>query len=151
MSSITGIDGESFHSFIPSAQLHEEDKKTIEKIRDAGYKIPKYNILEEYKQHQFFNDDEANEFDESAIISKYAQIFMRKSQYTKTQAAAIFQCRYRMKLNREMRRRKELMKSSIIGFFIRKFFCKFKAKSSAQDDNTHFYLKFSINVKFYHF
>ena len=54
MSSITGIDGESFHSFIPSAYLHEEDRKTIEKIRDAGYKIPKYNILEEYKQHQIF-------------------------------------------------------------------------------------------------
>ena len=31
MSSITGIDGESFHSFIPSAYLHEEDRKTIEK------------------------------------------------------------------------------------------------------------------------
>ena len=76
---------------------------------------------------------------------------MRKSQYTKTQAAAIFQCRYRIKLNREMRRRKELMKSSIIGFFIRKFFCKFKAKSSIQDDNNHFYLKFSINVKLQHF
>lgn len=147
MSSISGIGGEVFHSFVPSAQLHEEDRKTVEKVRDAGYKIPKYNILEDYTKLRIFNDDEADEFDENAKIVKYSQIFMRKSQYTKAQAAAIFQCRYRMKLNREMKRRKQLMKSSIIGFFIRKFFCKFKAKSSIQDDNNnHFYVKFSINV-----
>ena len=146
MSSITGLDGESFHSFIPSAQIHEEDRKTIEKVRDAGYKIPKYNIIEEYKQLQLFNDDEADEFDQNTKITKYAQIFMRKSQYTPAQAAGIFQCRYRMKLNREMKRRKELMKSSTIGFFIRKYFCKFRAKSSVQQDNNHFYVKFSVKV-----
>ena len=88
----TGAKGEAFRSFKPSAQLHEEDRKTIEKVREAGYIVPKYNILEDYKKlQQHFLDEEAEGFEEAKKLTKYAQIFAQPKKYTKAQAAAIFQ------------------------------------------------------------
>ena len=115
--------GQDSKSFKPNAVLTIEDKKTIEKVRDAEYVIPKCDILkDDNKLQKHFLDEEAEHFDENKKISKYAKIFMRQISMTPTQAAVIFQFRFRLKLKREEKRRKELMESSLIGFFIRKYF-----------------------------
>jgi len=111
--------GQDSKSFKPNAVLTIEDKKTIEKVRDAGYVIPKCDIpKDDNKLQKHFLDEEAEHFDENKKISKYAKIFMRQISMTPTQAAVIFQFRFRLKLKREEKRRKELMESSLIGFFI---------------------------------
>lgn len=142
---VKGATGECFKSFTPNAILTEEDRKTIEKVREAGYKIPKYNVLQEYQVlRNHFMDDEAEQFEENKKISKYAEIFARESSLSRTQAAALFQARYRFKLNREKKRMKKLMESSVIGFFARKYYCNFKTSKIDPSDDKTFYVKYMI-------
>ena len=142
---IQGGSGEGFKEFKPSAVLTDEDKKTMDKVRDAGYKVPKYDIIKEYQNLQkHFLDDEAQRFDENRKIAKYAKMSMTGSSKTPAQAAAVFQCRYRFKIMREEKRRKELLQGCNIGFFVRKYFCHFRSKKIDPEDSRHFYVKYLI-------
>jgi hypothetical protein len=120
---IHGGSGKYFKSFVPTAELQEEDQKTIEKVREAGYKVPKFDVLDNYmKLQQHFIDGQAQEFDDNKMVSKYAKIFSQGPKMNKTQAAAFFVARYRLKCIREQKRRKELLQQCTIAFFARKYF-----------------------------
>ncbi|CAI2361096.1 unnamed protein product [Moneuplotes crassus] len=142
---IEGVGNAGFKEFKPDAVLTDEDRKIKDKVRDAGYKIPKYDIIRDYKKMQkHFLDDEATHFDENKKIAKYAQIFMKASSFTPAQAAALFQCRYKLKLLREEKRRKEMMEGSTIGFFVRKYYCNFRCKKDDPDNTNHLYVKYIV-------
>jgi len=135
---IQGGSGECFKSFVPSYELKEEDCKIIEKVREAGYKVPKYSPIDDYlKLQQHLIDEQAQEFDDNRKISKYAKIWSKEAKMNQAQAVAFFQARYRLKLFREQKRRKELLDQHTLGFFARKYFCSFGKPDVGSDIGKH--------------
>ena len=106
---MAGKGGQWFKSFVPNAEVQEEDSKKIEKVRDAGYTVPKVNIIESYqKLREHFISKRAEEAEESRRHSEMIKFQKPKPRYSEDEAALKIQGLFKLKMKRDKEKSEKL-------------------------------------------